>query len=330
MTGDCEPAVRGALGPDQELVAGWRAVARAAGFSDFIRPNDNFRSQVGSARRWGNRGRPGIYFWLADNGEAYVGQSVRPQQRLRQHLLAHADMVEAAFQRCSKPVLNAVEAKLVQSCSQHFPLRNIKLAVSTTRAVPIDELLSSDEREAFLSGLNLPQGPWRDELERARLRERHFRRLVELGGEEAVRAVQLFVERVIPKPQETEVAFWSVSVLPSRRMLRLNVGQQEVFTAELQGEQVKVRVLTGERVRLLGSWRMNYQTPSYENAMWAPRLSDFLIGARLLSARSLVVRLMRHTQALNSESHCPQVLRMRSGGASDIRLGRVRHELRGA
>lgn len=316
MKGEDGLNLSGPVSPDQALVARWRGVARAAGFSDFVGPDTNFRSQIHSSRRWNNRSRPGIYFWLAQNGEAYVGQSVRPQQRLRQHLLTHADIVEAAFQCCPKRELSAVEAKLVQSCGQHFPLRNIKLAVSTTRTVPIDELLSSDERDAFLSGLDLPGDPWRDEPERARLQERHFRRLIELGGEEAVHAAQLFANRVIPKPQQTEFAFWSVSVLPSRRLLRLNVGQQEVFTAEIRGERVKVRVLTAERVRLFGSWRMNYQTPSYENAMWAPRLADFLAGARLLSARSLVVRLMRHTQALNSGNHCPQVLRMRSDSTS--------------
>nr|WP_314444440.1 hypothetical protein [uncultured Sphingomonas sp.] len=227
---------------------------------------------------------------------------------MRQHQQLQGDIVEAAFFGCPKRELSAVEARIVASCNHQFPLRNVKLALSTARGVPFDELLDPDDREAFLRGLDLQQTDWRDLPEQARLKERRFREFLDKGGDDAVKATRFFVERAIPKPQDTELGFWSVSILP-QGMLRLNAGQQEVFTAQLTDHGTEVRVLTAHRVRLIGSWRMPYQLRSYANPMWAPKLASWLTGRRLLSARALVVRLMRHTQALNSGSHCPQVLR---------------------
>lgn len=79
--------------PDLEL---WSKIARENGFREFLSASDGFSRTTTSGRRWGSQNCPGIYFWLAADGEAYVGQSVRPQSRLRQHMRAHGDILVAA------------------------------------------------------------------------------------------------------------------------------------------------------------------------------------------------------------------------------------------
>lgn len=63
------------------------------------------------------------------------------------------------------------------------------------------------------------------------------------------------------------------------------------------------------RTIVLRSSRMRYQTTSFETQMSAAELQWWLTGKALLSSRRLVLRLMLHTQALNSGSHCPQAVR---------------------
>lgn len=286
----------------------WSRVALDNGFHDLLSAQDGFGRSTRSGRRWGNRDKPGIYFWLAQNGEAYVGQSVRPMSRLRQHMRAHGDIVHAAFQRCSRGELDRLEQKLIDSAGRHFPLRNIKFALSTATRVPFDDVVSPEEQDTFLAGGDLPEGAWSNLEQLTRLQSHKFERFLALErATEAINAVGTFVDRVIPKPAATESAFWSVTIMPERRFLRVNAGQQEVFTFELGS--APIRVLTDERVRWLRSWRIPYQTRSFVTRVPSEQLSDWLTGRRLLSARRLVVRLMRHTQALNFGSHCPQVVR---------------------
>lgn len=290
--------------PAQQLPANaleqWRKAATLAGFTDFVATAD------GSTYR---TNRPGIYFWLAANGEAYVGQSIRPKQRLRAHMKAHGDLIAAAFQPCAKRHLDTLEAELVRQLGKSHKLRNIKLAAWTCSKVPLDDVLSAEEQLAFIQGQALPRSVWQTFPEQERLHERRFRQFVDAGGSDALRALQIFVERAVPRPEETELSFWSVTLLPAQKMLRVNVGQQEVFTVEFAGRRAVVRILTAKRVRLFGSWRMPYQVESYVNSLPATKLGSWLNGQRLVSARELVLRLMRHTQPLNSRSHCPQALR---------------------
>lgn len=112
---------------------------------------------------------------------------------------------------------------------------------------------------------------------------------------------------MIPKPAATEFAFWSVSIFPDKGFIRINAGQQEVFTLETRTN--RVRAFSDKSLSLLRSWRSPYQVPSWINFLPPPELDRWLSGERLLSCRRLALRLMRHTQALNSASHCPQLLR---------------------
>ena len=286
----------------------WLKIARENGFEDFLMAANGFGRSTSSRRRWANRNRPGIYFWLTENGEAYIGQSVRPLARLRQHQRHHGDITHAAFQRCPRQGLNALEQKLVEIAGRHFTLRNIKFAVSTASPVALDQLISPAEQALFVAGGDLEDGDWPPLDDHVRLQSRKFEQfLAHRDSASALEALQLFVCRAIPKPAATEAKFWSVSLFADRCFVRVNAGHQEVFTYDARANRVEL--FSDRSLSWLGSWRTSYQVPSWVNWVRPAHLDQWLAGERLLSCRRLVVRLMRHTQALNSGSHCPQLLR---------------------
>jgi hypothetical protein len=183
------------------------------GFADFVSPEDGFRHCLHDRQKWARSEQPGIYFWLAEDGEAYVGQSIKPQSRLRQHWRDHGDIVRACFLPCAVEDLDGVEARLVERAGKHFPLRNIKLAVSTSRDVAFDEVVSTKERELFLAGKQLRDIRWRDLEHLSRVQEKRFARYLTRGnGPQGIVALQQFVSVAIPKPAATEVRFWSATV----------------------------------------------------------------------------------------------------------------------
>jgi hypothetical protein len=202
-----------------------------------------------------------------------------------------------------------VEAELIRKAGRHFALRNIKLAVSTCRPVPFDRLVSNIEREAFLAGTDLPDTEWRHFELLTRLQATKYEKFVSMpGGQAAIEALQSFVAAVLPRPAATEVGFWSVTLFPDKQFLRLNAGQQEIFTFDMAtGEH---RLFSDERLSFMRSAKARYSTPSYETMVRAGDLQRWLQGDVLLSCRRLAVRLMRHTVALNSGSHCPQAVRV--------------------
>lgn len=237
-----------------------------------------------------------------------MGQSVAPRSRLRQHIKAHGDLLHAAFQPCAKCELDALERKLVDIVGQHFPLRNIKFALSTATTVPFDELVSPAEQRAFLAGETLAaEGRRRLEEHERRQLKKFERFMADPRSAEALASVRLFVDRAMPKPAATEARFWSASLLPDKRLIRVNAGQQEIFTYDYSS--ARVRIFSDKSLSLLRSWRCDYQVPSWVNFVRPNHLDTWLAGHRLLSCRRLALRLMRHTQALNSASHCPQLLR---------------------
>ena len=101
---------------------------------------------------WSNAGGTGIYFWIAENGEAYVGQAKNVRRRLLQHWKVHRDILEAAFQPVDANDLDAVEADLIKRVGKAYPTRNIKLALETAAYVPFDQFMSASQRHSFLLG----------------------------------------------------------------------------------------------------------------------------------------------------------------------------------
>ena len=293
-----------------DAMARWSRLASATGFKDFLSPEDGFKTCLGSPGTWANRAQPGIYFWLASDGEAYVGQSISPQSRLREHWRNHPDISQACFMPCNPEQLDRVEERLIGQLGKHFALRNIKHAVTTSREVPFDKVINDEERERFIVGGDLPDKPWRDLDLLTRLQARKFTRFVAIeGGLEALAAARTFIARALPKPAATEVGFWSVTLFPSKGFLRVNAGQQEIFTCAVGRERSEARILTDKRISLVRSYNSGYRVPSYVTAMAPRAVGGWLQGDALLSCRRLVVRLMRHTTTLNSGSHCPQAVR---------------------
>lgn len=293
-----------------ERIEQWSKLASMAGFVDFLSPEDGFKTCLTSGRAWTNKDQPGIYFWLASDGEAYVGQSITPQSRLRQHWRDHRDVVHACFMPCPMNDLNRVEERLINEIGKHFPLRNIKHAAKTSSEVPFDKLISDEERERFLAGNDLPDEPWQPLELLTRLQARKFAKFAAMkGGQETLANARLFISRAIPKPAATEAGFWSITLFPADCSLRINAGQQEVFTCAGGLNGRTARILTDRRINLFRSHNSGYRVPSYVTEMAPSRVADWLKGEALLSCRRLVVRLMRHTTTLNSGSHCPQAVR---------------------
>lgn len=297
-------------GTSADRIARWAKLASENGFMDFLSPQDGFRTCLNNGGEWANRDQPGIYFWLASDGEAYVGQSITPQRRLRQHWRDHRDVSHACFMQCRLEQLNQVEESLISRLGEHFPLRNIKHAVTTSSEVPFDNVINDEERKRFLLGHELPDGPWRDLDLLTRLQARKFTKFMAVeGGMETLAAAQTFIQRAIPKPAATEVGFWSITLVPTKCFLRVNAGQQEVFTCAGGRGGSEARILTDKRISLLHSHGAGYRVPSYVTSMAPRAVGEWLQGNALLSCRRLVVQLMRHTTSLNSGSHCPQAVR---------------------
>lgn len=291
-------------------IARWSKLASEAGFIDFLSPEDGFKTCQRAGDSWVNKDQPGIYFWLASDGEAYVGQSIKPQSRLRQHWRDYRDVSHACFMPCDREHLDRLEESLISRLGKHFPLRNIKHAVTTSSEVPFDKVINDEERERFLVGHDLPDEPWRDFDLLTRLQARKFARFVAVEcGMEALTAARTFIRQAIPRPAATEVGFWSITLFPAKCFVRVNAGQQEVFTCAGGSGGSEARVLTDKRISLLHSYSAGYRVPSYVTTMAPGAVGGWLMGDALLSCRRLVVRLMRHTTTLNSGSHCPQAVR---------------------
>ena len=67
------------LSPDQSTsrhanFALWEKLSRDNGFVETLTPEDGFRFCFGTQRAWADKVKSGIYFWIAEDGEGYVGQ----------------------------------------------------------------------------------------------------------------------------------------------------------------------------------------------------------------------------------------------------------------
>jgi hypothetical protein len=305
---------QGAAGNTAMLQA-WRAFAMRLGFTDFVSPEDGFKRKEGDA--WSNARSTGIYFWIAENGEAYVGQAKSVRRRLLQHWKVHRDIIEAAFQPVDGNDLNAAEDDLIKRAGKAYPTRNIKRALETAAYVPFDQFMSAPKRDSFLKGEQ--QGcpvDWRDLGVLEQKQAKRFQRLQhEPCYRQLLGCLRTYVEKCIPLPASTENRFWSVTLFPQAgTFLRVNAGQQEVFTViDGDGRAILARPLALERMLYRSFDGPHYSTKSYAYFVPHEKFGTWLTPKRLVSCRKLVVRLMRHSTALNNGSHCPQIVRAAFG-----------------
>lgn len=300
----------------------WQTAVAAMGFTDFISPEDGFRTLDGSF--WPGSNSSGIYCWIAENGEAYVGQAVSVRRRLLDHWKVHRDMVAAAFMKLDPEKLDEVERDCVNDISNLFATRNIKHALSTSSFVPFDAFVTEAERHAFLCGSSPTWDlRWRDLqiLEpkqgakfRCMRQERRFKEILD--------ALKIFISNCIPNPAFTENRFWSVTLYPQPlTKLRVNAGQQEVFTVlEGNGEDsLFARPLAKKRLNVKEYMEgPGYKTQSFAYFIEIDDLDRWFTTEHIVAVRELVVWLMRHTTSLNNGSHCPQVIRAAFRESKDL------------
>ena len=293
-----------------ESVSQWADFATQLGFVDFLSAEDGFRTCLASGRSWKHSGSCGVYFWIAQDGETYVGETLNARSRLLEHLRNHPDLSYACFQPVPPEARKGREAELIEQVNAVFPTRNIKLAMRSDAHVPFDDFVSATQLAAHLSGDYVEEAEeWRELPVLTQKHARKFDRFLQHKlAEQALKALFIYVWSVIPLPRGTEGRFWSVSLFVGPHLLRVNAGHQELFTlSEAEDGAIYARPLT--MVAYDGSEGPLYQTNSYDNWMPVDELVDWLTDDRLIASRELAIRLMRHTTTLNSGSHCPQVVR---------------------
>jgi hypothetical protein len=288
----------------------WAKHSSDLGFTDFVSPEDSFETELSGNQTWANRTRSGIYTWITDTGEAYVGKAVNVRSRLKQHWRSYRSIAYAAFQPVEQEELDKEERRLIVAMETKFPVLNIAFARSSTTTVPFDQVVTLQERQQFLSGANLAEDlSW---SEWTLLQRKQINKFEVLTSDDlyciALRALRIYVERCIPKPKSTEVKFWSVTILnESPHYFRINVGQQEVFTLWMENT-LFARILATEKL-LDDAKGPFYVTNSYDNSLPILELDSWLVEKNLIACRELVTWLMRHTVPIHSRSHCPQFVR---------------------
>lgn len=93
---------------DSDRMDFWKQFVIKRGFTDFVSPEDKFTALLTTKAKWLKSKEAGIYVWIAENGEVYVGQSKSLIHRLRQHYKVHPDIELAAVKYCSLSELDAL------------------------------------------------------------------------------------------------------------------------------------------------------------------------------------------------------------------------------
>ncbi len=289
----------------------WVQHAAELEFLDFISPEDGFATEILSGTIWTNASSTGIYTWVTENGQAYVGQAVNVRNRLRQHWKNYRDIAYAAFQIVPETSLDAFEVRLVKKMEAKFPVLNIKLAQSSAKLVPFDRVIDSTSAEEFLRGKSIAKSViWQ---KWPLLENKQLRKFSSFRGKavypSTLTALRTYIELCIPFPSATEVKFWSATLLHSNSLLvRINVGQQEVFTLHIYENEIVATIFARRQLDDSGQ-KPQYETRSIAHTVFADDLETWLTKMRIVECRELVVWLMRHTVPMNSGSHCPQLVR---------------------
>jgi len=141
----------------------WAKVAADLGFTDFVSAEDGFRTELKSNAPWVNGAACGIYFWVAQDGETYVGKTVNARARLREHWRNHPDLAYASFQAVPASMLGEREKTLISEVEARFSTRNIKHALKTQTHVPFDDFVNEFDQAEFLKGnIDLNDPEWRE------------------------------------------------------------------------------------------------------------------------------------------------------------------------
>lgn len=296
-----------------ELDDTWALAATRLGMTNFALAEDGFSETLCENRppEPFEKRLSAIYFWRAENGEAYIGKAVDVQSRLRQHYKNHRDLVCAAFIPVAPEALDREERRLVTLAETEFRMRNVKLVKDSVSFRPLDEFLSVEQQSAFVETGNPHAWLGGDRREfpmlesRSRVKLSKFREDAELCSDLQV-VVSEFVQAAIPMPNGTENRFWSVTYLGyDNALLRINAGQQEVFTVVEDDDGFWFRLVCPTKLSKDFDG-LHYETNSYASYFdWDGAARLFASAKKMRPMREFVVWLARHTTPLNNRSHCP-------------------------
>ena len=212
----------------------WYDFAKGLGFTDLLSAEDGFRTSLVTGEPWANMNKCGVYFWIADDGETYVGETVNARSRLITHFRRHPDIRLAGFQLVPREMRKAREKELIKLVEASvFPTRNIKLAFNTRTFVPFDQFISPSELSTFLHSEVIDDDPdqWQDLPLLIQKQAGRFQQLNDIPDkDEILEALVIYLWCVLPRPRLLENHFWSVTLFPGSHILRVNAGQQEIFT----------------------------------------------------------------------------------------------------
>lgn len=295
------------------VAAAWIAAARQNGFSGFLSAQDQFeRDPTDEPTISKGASLTGIYFWIAENGEGYIGQALDIRKRLRTHFKNNPDLVAATYLCCKAEALDEIEKTQISRLQDAFPLRNILLVRQSAVHRPLDDIFDLEAQSAFPSVGN-PEGWQRGPRRTFPILERRQRQKMARLAQQSEKlelgqiAVTFFVDACIPYPYGTEHRFWSVTAFDRGDMIaRVNVGVQEVLTVH---DCTTVRLLCPEKLSHFAS-RPLYRSGARAHSLSLEKCAEIFEKPTALQAlRSHVISLMRHTTALNARSHCPAMFR---------------------
>ncbi|GAA2474809.1 hypothetical protein [Winogradskya humida] len=285
-----------------------------------------------------SKGRCGIYVAGFRNGDRYVGQALDVAARFRALRLRFGDeLTSLAFRRVATDELDGVQREAVRRLeSLGVALRNVVHAGGRLDAGDFELLVSPDEQRLFLAS---PRGGVRTadrRVEQPQQRERFAEKFGRLSADPRFAAyretLRRYVSGAVPFPVRTELAYWSLSAMPSTnaasypRLFTLSVNSLEtLFLYAPKGEPERPELcLNVDLATLLEKWgsleQVMARLPGVDagEADYATRpgvatLTAFgsrsaarLLGTRgvLAAARKLNLDLMRKGPTMHWRSHC--------------------------
>ncbi|MGC5248848.1 GIY-YIG nuclease family protein [Gordonia sp. DT219] len=216
---------------EAELAARQKAIRKWAADHDFsheVRPATP--KSVKAFLDLEGQGSAGYYLLEFHDGQCYVGQSIRIDQRLAQHLLNHPDTASIRI-KADPAATNAPdvlrhllheESRLIHSAQWaglHARTKSQMTVIVGTAA--LDEMLSTNEQADWLAK---PLAGNADDLRYGRKleltstafagSEKNFNNVARLLGDErhhAFRLLERYLSHCVPLPNATEVHYWNIS-----------------------------------------------------------------------------------------------------------------------
>jgi len=194
--------------------------------------------------------RCGIYIIEFENKEIYIGKAIDVARRYSQHRKIHNDIKEIRFRPTAKTSLDEIEQGLIHRLERAgFSLRNVVFTSIPKPGSDFESLVALEQQELWLNDALLedPGTPRSRDAAIDMRSERSFANLKATAPiEDYLPFLRYYIEKLLPFPRTTEIAFWSISALlknPGRSnsaMYRINIYWQEVMSVCMSGEDSEI------------------------------------------------------------------------------------------